>query len=129
LLRTFGIAVAVGAVIACAWGRLGFWPIAALVVLWFSFGGHWVEVGFLNWIRPRISEARIAQLACRLGVWFVAGVGLGLGMRITAVAFAGDPSDRWPAWWLGGVGFIGLELLVHLVAQIRGRDSFYNGRA
>jgi hypothetical protein len=50
-------------------------------------------------------------------------------MRVTAIAFLGDPWDRWPAWWLGGVGFVGLELLVHLVMQMLGRASFYNGRA
>jgi hypothetical protein len=32
------------------------------------------------------------------------------------------------AWWVGGVAFIGIELVVHLALQVRGRPSFYNGR-
>jgi hypothetical protein len=32
-----------------------------------------------------------------------------------------------PAWWIGGIAFIGIELLAHLGLQFRGWPSFYNG--
>jgi len=36
---------------------------------------------------------------------------------------------HWPAWWWGGLGFIGVELSAHLLLlQARGASSFYNGR-
>ncbi len=35
---------------------------------------------------------------------------------------------RWPAWWLGGLAFIGIELVAHLALLLRGRPSFYDGR-
>jgi hypothetical protein len=67
----------------------------------------------------------------RLGVWFVGGTGLALGMGLTAMAL-GFPPAQWrawgPAWWLGGLVFIGIELVVHLALQLRGRPSFYDGR-
>jgi hypothetical protein len=34
----------------------------------------------------------------------------------------------WPAWWLAGLAFIGIELAAHLVLQLRGRPNFYSGR-
>jgi len=47
-------------------------------------------------------------------------------------------SDRDDASWvpaaalarlvLGGLAFIGIELVTHLVLQLRGRPSFYDGR-
>jgi len=49
-------------------------------------------------------------------------------MRLTAMTLAGFRRMHWPPWWIGGLGFIGLELVVHLVLQLRGRPSFYNGR-
>jgi hypothetical protein len=58
----------------------------------------------------------------------VGGAGLGLGMALTAILLAGFRAARWPAWWLGGVALIGLELVVHVLLQLRGRPSFYNGR-
>ena len=112
-------------------GGLTRWPIATLLVLWPSFGGHWVDLWFLNWLRPRLPPARAVQLGARVAVWFVGGTGLALGMGLTAMLLAGFQPARRPAWWLGGLGglaFIGIELVAHLVLQLRGRPSFYDGR-
>ena len=128
IFRTGMIAIVAGAVIAGLWGGLARWPMATVLALWPSFGGHWVEVWFLNWLRIRLSIARGVQVAARVGVWFVGGAGLAVGMGLTAMALAGFRPAHWPAWWLGGFAFIGIELVAHLVLQLRGRPSFYNGR-
>jgi hypothetical protein len=128
LLRTGMIAIVGGAVLARFWGGRAGWLTATLLVLWPSFGGHWVEVWFLNWLRPRLSIARGVQVAARVGVWFVGGTGLAVGMGLTAMELAGYRQTHWPTWWLGGLAFIGIELVAHLVLQLRGRPSFYNGR-
>jgi hypothetical protein len=127
LLRTIMIAVVVGGVLAQWRGNLGRWPLATLLVLWPSFGGHWVELWFLNWLRPRLSSARAIQVGARVGVWFVGGTVLALGMGLTAMALTGFPPAQWPPWWLGGLAFIGVELVAQLALQLRGRPSFYNG--
>src|SRR5438067_9642367 len=119
LLRTGTIALVVGALLARPWreGGLARWPMATLLMLWPALGGHWVEVWFLNWLRPRLSSARAVQVAARIGVWFVGGIVLALGMGLTATALTSRParwsawgSARGPAWWLAGLGFIGIEL-------------------
>jgi hypothetical protein len=63
-----------------------------------------------------------------MGVWFVGGAGLAIGMYLTAVTLSGFRMRHWPAWWLGGIAFIGIELVAHLVLQLRGCASFYNAR-
>jgi hypothetical protein len=130
LVRTGTIALVIGAVLA--WrlgGGLARWPIAILLVFWLSFGGHWVELGFLNGLRPRLPVMRAVQVGVRVGVWFIGGIGLALGMRLTAMALTGfGPARHWPALWFGGLAFIGIELVVHLVLQLRGRPNFFNGR-
>ena len=103
MLRTGAIALAGGALLARGMGGLYRWPLATLWVLWFSFGGHWVELWFLNWLRPRLPAARPAQVAARLGVWFGGGIGLGLGAALTARLLAGYDSTKWPGWWLTGM--------------------------
>jgi len=128
LVRTVTIALVVGAVVARWWGGWARWPIITLLILWPSFGGHWVDLWFLNWLRPRLSTTRAVQVVARVGVWFVGGIGLAVGMGLTAMAIAGFRLARWPAWWLGGVAFIGIELVAQLALQLRGRPSFYNGR-
>ncbi|MDB5289408.1 MAG: hypothetical protein JWL69_649, partial [Phycisphaerales bacterium] len=96
------IALVGGAVLAGWRGGLARWPMASLLLLWPAFGGHWVELWFLNWLRPRLAVARAVQIAARVGVWFAGGVALAIGMRLTAMALAGFRPRHWPAWWVGG---------------------------
>jgi hypothetical protein len=131
LVRTGTIALVVGAVLARYRSGLARWPMATLLALWPALGGHFVELCFLNWIRPRLPDARAVQAGVRVGVWFVAGAGLALGMALTAQAL-GEP---WPAQWsvwracgLGGLAFIGIEGVAHLALQLCGQPSFFNGR-
>ena len=128
LARTGTIALVVGAVLARSLGGLTHWPAATLLALWPSFGGHWVELWFLNFLRPRLPVARAVHAGVRVVVWFIGGTGLAIGMRLTAMGLAGFRPAHWPAWWLGGLAFIGIELAVHLLLQLRGRPSFYNAR-
>lgn len=129
LLRTGLIAAVVGVLLAGRMGGLRDWPVATLIALWPSFGGHWVELWFLNRLRPRLPLNRAVQIAARLLVWFAGGVILALGMYVTALAVIGPRPMRWRLLVIGGgVAFIGIELIVHLVLQLRGRPSFYNGR-
>ena len=127
VLRNGTIAIVLGAVLAGISGGWARWPLATVLMLWPSFGGHWVEVWFLNWLRPRISAVRGAQVAARIAVWFFAGVGFGFAMRLTVMALTRLRPAHFPAWWLAGLAFIGIELMPHLVLQFRGRPSFYNG--
>jgi hypothetical protein len=128
LFRTVVIALVAGGAIALLSRKWTVWPLATLLVLWPSFGGHWVEVWYLNWLRPRLSPARGVQLATRVLVWFAGGALLALGMRLTASAFGEWRSPHWLTWWAGGAAFVGIELVMHLLIQLRGQPSFYNGR-
>ena len=128
LTRTVAIALIAGAVLAHWWGGIARWPVATALMLWPSFGGHWLELWFLNWLRPRLSESRGMQVGARLAVWFVGGVGLWLGMRLTAMALAGLHRMPRVAWWAAGFAFIAIELVAQLALEVRGRPSFFNGR-
>jgi hypothetical protein len=128
LWRTVSIAMVIGAVFAQFWGGWGRWPLTTLLALWPSFGGHWLEVGFLHGLRPRLATAPAIQIAARIATWFVGGIVLAMGMSLTASVLTRFRLADRPAWWLGGLAFIAIELLVHLGLQLRGRPSFYNGR-
>src|SRR5262249_45922375 len=70
LMRTGLIALALAALLAARFGGLHSWPILTLLLLWPSLGGHFVELWFLNWLRPRIPRMRAVQVGARVGIWF-----------------------------------------------------------
>jgi hypothetical protein len=128
LTRALTIAVILGAIIAGTAGGLRRWPAATLVALWPALGGHFVELWYLNWLRPRLSPNRVTQVTARLLTWFAGGVLCGIAMGFTARAIGTAPSAQWLNWWISGLGFVALELIVHLVMFVRGIPSFYDRR-
>lgn len=128
LARNGAIALVGGALLARWLGGLFHWPEATVLRLWPTFGGHWIELWFLNGLRLRLPNAGVAQVGVRIAVWFIGGIALSYGMRLTAMALAVSRPAHWPAWWRGGLDFIAIELTVHLILQLRGRPSFYNSR-
>ena len=127
LVRTVGLALILGTGIAwMSRGRLS-WAVSVLIALWPALGGHFVELWYLNFVRPNIAPSRGVQVAARVLTWALAGVVLLLGMRATARAFAG-PQTIAVSVLIGALGFVTIELIAHLGLQLRGRPSFYNAR-
>ena len=126
LARNISIAVVVGAALAFWKHNVGLWAPFSALAIWFSLGGHYVEVVFLNGIRPRIPGARLTQLLARLAAWFAGGAILYVFMAATARVLL-THAPRLGLWWLGGLFLIGVELVAHAVLALRGSSSFYNG--
>ena len=73
LVRNVGIAAAVGAVLALSRRRLSSAGLFTILALWFTLGGHYIEVLFLNVVRGQLPKTRRTQVIARLAVWFVGG--------------------------------------------------------
>lgn len=129
LLRNGVLALILGIAYATfAWGYARRWPPAFLMMLWPTLGGHAVEAVFLNVIRPRIPSARAIQAIVRAAFWFVGGVGIGRAMLRTVLFMTNFRPAHWLPWWQAGLGFIGLELIVHTILALRKRGNFFDGR-
>ena len=103
------------------------WLQWTVFAFWFTFGGHWVELFFLNWLRSRLVARRWAQVTGRIVTWLIGGTLLLVGARLT-LGLLGWPAMHLP-WWVGGLGLAGLELVMHALISLRGRPNFYNGLA
>ena len=126
LTRTVGIAAIVGALVALSMHDVRRWPALTLVFLWPSFGGHWIDLWYLNWLRPRLPSNRSTQRAAHVATWFVGGVLLGIGVRVTANALLAHPSLAWLTWWRAGAAFVAIELAAHVALHLRGMPGFYH---
>jgi len=127
LTRTISIAIVAGAVVASRSGGVRRWPLLSLLMLWPAFGGHWIDLAFLNWLRPTLPASRLVQVSARIAVWFVGGMVLALGARLTATLLAEHQPLAWLTWATAGTVFVAIELVAHAALQLRGRPSFYNG--
>jgi len=126
-LRTGSTALAIGVGVGFYERQLAAVPVTTLIALWFTLGGHFVEVLVRNRLRQRIGGPAPVQSVARLVYWFAAGSVLYAGALATRAILTGRTAVPWP-WWTGGMFFVGLELLVHLLMYARRQPSFYDGR-
>ena len=141
VIRTGGIAIIVATLVTVA--RLRHlpassaewygWLVLVVFVGWFSFGGHWVELAYLNGIRPKIAHWSDPSLVfIRLGVWLIGGAILYLGaVASRSVMTAGElpgQADLFKVLLYGGPVFAVIELFPHTFLQLSGKPSFWNFR-
>jgi hypothetical protein len=128
LARTLSIAIVGGAVVSLWSGGLRRWPVVSLLMLWPALGGHWIDLLFLNGIRPQLPPSRATQRIARIAGWFAGGIILATGARLTARLLVGRPVLIGVTWAIAGAAFVAIELVAHAGLHLRGRPSFYDGR-
>jgi hypothetical protein len=127
LTRTLSIALVAGGIVALTRGNLQRWPAFSLLMLWPAIGGHWVDLFFLNVLRPHVPVRRATQLIARLVVWFAGGIILAAGVQLTARVLFEHSRLVSLTWATAGASFVVIELVAHTALHLRGRPSFYNG--
>lgn len=127
LARNTTIAAVVAAVIAAVRGDRGLLLPVAILAMWFSLGGHYVELAFLNVIRNRVPKSRVVQTLTRLLVWSCGGAIL-YGCMAASARILGLGVALSKPWWFGSLVFTGIELAVHTALALRRVPNFYDGR-
>jgi hypothetical protein len=121
------IAAIAGGLVALSGPGLRWWPSLSVIMLWPALGGHWVELLFLNGLRPRLPANRLLHGLVRLAVWFAGGILLAMGVALTARFVLPTARLDWLTWATAGAAFVAIELVAHAGLHARGRPSFYNG--
>ena len=131
LTRNLAIALVIGGVLPLWFGGLAAWPLTTAIAFWFSFGGHVVEIFFLNVLRPRLPASRVVHALARVATWFVGGAILGGGAG-RLMAFPGAPRQIAQVGpmlvVIGGVALIGIELVAHAGLAVRRKANVFDGR-
>lgn len=103
------------------------WLTTYPAILWFPLGGHYVELLYLNVLRMRRPAFHRHRRSTRIGVWFIGGLPLGLGLWWTWTGL-GNALPVAPPWWWGMPAFVIVEFVVHAIRQALGYPNFWNGR-
>src|SRR5207237_660529 len=84
LARNLTLAAVVGVVVAFLRRDVKLLLPVTTLALWFTLGGHYVELVFLNRIRDRLPRRRLPRALVRLLVWSCGGALLYECMAVTA---------------------------------------------
>jgi hypothetical protein len=90
------------------------------------FGGHWLELLFINYLKFALPKNMPVLYMSRIVYWFFCAIPLLFIVNLIGGLFtytAGLPGQ----WWALGLGYIGIELFMHALMQVRYQKSFYNG--
>ncbi len=125
LRRNLLLAAGVGAGLALQSHSLQRWLPATLVMLWPTLGGHYLEIAFLTFIRPRLPQVSILRTMARILTWLAGGILFATAMQLTGHALGDARLATWPPLWIGALGMVGIELIVHAIHRLRGLPSFF----
>jgi hypothetical protein len=126
-LRTGSLALVAGAGIGLREQQVAVIPLMALLALWFTLGGHFLELLFRNRLRRQISDRSAIPVLARIVYWFAGGAVLFEGALATRALLIGRTTAPL-SWWLVGIAFVGVELLIHVGLRARGHPSLFDGR-
>ncbi|QEC75041.1 hypothetical protein [Mucilaginibacter ginsenosidivorax] len=96
------------------------------VVFCIVFGGHWLELLFINGVKFSLPKNIISLYLIRIVYWFVCAVPLFFAANLITGLFS-PKTVQMGRWWMFGFFYIGIQLLMHAIMQVRFKKSFYNG--
>jgi hypothetical protein len=96
------------------------------IVFCMVFGGHWLELLFINYIKFALPENILLLYFIRIVYWFLCSIPLFFIADQVDNSFS-HKTGHLGLWWTFGVFYIGIELLMHALMQITSKKSFYNG--
>jgi len=97
-------------------------------IVFFSifFIGHWLELFFINVIKFYLPKNIFVLYIVRIAYWFVSSIPL-FFIASTLRELLVNKSRQLSNCWSFGFIYIGVQLLMYAIMQIRLNKSFYNG--
>jgi hypothetical protein len=97
-----------------------------LIVFCIVFGGHWLELLFINRIKFVLPKNIPLLYFIRIAYWFLCAIPLFL-IANEIVSLFTHKTHLLGHWWIFGLFYICIQLFMHAIMQIRTKKSFYNG--
>ena len=96
------------------------------VIFCIYFGGHWLELLFVNHIKFILPKNIILLYFVRICYWFLCSILL-FTLASLPDNLLSHRTRHLGNWWTFGFLYIGIQLIMNVIMQIRLKKSFYNG--
>lgn len=90
------------------------------------FGGHWLEVFFINQIKFVLPKNIFILYFIRIFYWFLSAIPL-FALASLVDNLLSNKTRHLGNWWTFGLIYIGIQLVMHAIMHVRLKKSFYNG--
>ena len=105
--------------------------LAAFGIMWLAvycivFGGHWLELFFINYVKFIIPGNILLLYSVRIFYWFFSAIPL-FALANLAINLTSEKTMLMGKWWTLGLIYIGIQLIINAIMQLRMKKSFYNG--
>ena len=97
-----------------------------VVIFCIVFGGHWLELLFINHIKFALPKNIFFLYFVRICYWFLCSIPL-FALAALANNLLSHRTRHLGDWWTFGFLYIGIQLVMYAIMQIRLKKSFYNG--
>jgi len=106
--------------------KLTIFAIIWSAVFCIVFGGHWLELLFIDQIKFSLPKNILMLYFIRIAYWFLCSIPLFFMADLIIKLFSNNTAHL-GHWWTFGFFYIGIQLLMHAIMHIRFKKSFYNG--
>ena len=96
------------------------------VVFSIVFVGHWFELFFINVIKFQLPENIYVLYVTRICYWFASSILLFI-IANTVRNWLDNKSGQLGSCWTFGFLYIGIQLVMYAIMQLRKKKCFYNG--
>lgn len=98
------------------------WSAAFCIV----FGGHWLELLFINHIKFILPKKILYLYIIRIVFWFLCSIPLFAVANLVSNLLS-HKTAHLAHWWAFGLLYICIQLLMYSIMHMRFKKSFYNG--
>lgn len=107
-------------------GKTAVFGLIWLMLFCVVFGGHWLEVLFINYLKDMLPQNILLLYFARIAYWILCSVPLFILANFAANSLTshGMHLGNWESF---GLVYIGIELIMHTFMYFRWKKSFYNG--
>lgn len=106
--------------------KLEIFGIIWAAVFCIVFGGHWLELLFVNYLKFVLPQHIVFLYVIRIGYWFLSSIPLFFLARFVIQSLSND-QRQFGHWWAFGFLYISIEMFMYGIMQVRTKKSFYNG--
>src|SRR5476651_2298552 len=92
--------------------RLTLFEMIWLLVFCIVFGGHWLELVFINQIKFALPKNILLLYFIRIGYWFLCSIPLFFFANLITDLFS-YRTGQLGHWWIFGFLYIGIQLFMH----------------